>query len=466
MELFERWAWYGMFMVLALYLTLPADQGALGFSQAQKGQMMGTVTFMLYLLPIFTGALADRLGYRKVLAASYIILLSGYFLMSRFETYWSVYMVFVLIAIGGSMFKPVISATIARTTDARNSGLGFGIFYMIVNIGAFIGPIFASKMRAFDWDYVFYISSFIIGLNLVMLLFYREPAGERKTGSIGSEIKTVLSNVVKVLTDFKFTLFLLIIAGFWSMYLQLFYSLPVYIGQWMDTSLIYNWLADFSPNLAAAVGTSEGIVNPEMLTNMDAMFIVMFQVLVSGFVMRFKPLSTMMSGILIASLGIGLMFAFNNPFYLFVSILIFGLGEMTTSPKVSEYIGRIAPEGKVALYMGCSYIPLALGNLAAGFLSGDLYESMSDKLSLLQREVAARGLDIPAIGGGFTQTQYTEQAASMMGMNQQQLTQYLWETYQPGDIWMVFSGIGLITFAALFLYDRLIVRGTLKKTAR
>lgn len=465
MELFERWAWYGMFMVLALYLTLPTDQGALGFSQAQKGQMMGTVTFMLYLLPIFTGALADRLGYRKVLAASYIILLTGYFLMSRFETYWSVYMVFVLIAIGGSMFKPVISATIARTTDARNSGLGFGIFYMIVNIGAFIGPIFASKMRAFDWNYVFYISSFIIALNLLMLIFYREPAGERKTGSLRTEIKTVLTNVLKVLTDFKFTLFLLIIAGFWSMYLQLFYSLPVYIGQWMDTSLIYNWLANISPSLAGAIGTTEGLVNPEMLTNMDAMFIVMFQVLVSGFVMRFKPLSTMMSGILIASLGIGLVFAFNNPFYLFISILIFGLGEMTTSPKVSEYIGRIAPEGKVALYMGCSYIPLALGNLAAGFLSGDLYESMSDKLSLLQREVAVRGLDIPAISEGFTQTQYTEQAASMMGMNQQQLTQYLWETYQPGDIWMVFSGIGIITFAALFLYDRLLVRGRSDKPA-
>lgn len=458
MELFERWAWYGMFMVLALYLTLPTDQGALGFSQSQKGQMMGTVTFMLYLMPVFTGALADRLGYRKVLAVSYMVLATGYFLMSRFSSFWSVYMVFVLIAIGGALFKPVISATIARTTNERTSGLGFGIFYMIVNIGAFIGPLFASKLRGFDWDYVFYVSSLIIALNLLMLLLYREPPVTRKTEPFLSEVKTIILNVVKVVTDLRFTLFLIIIAGFWAMYLQLFYSLPVFIGQWMDTSLIYNWLNGFSSTLAQAAGTSGGRINPEMLTNMDAFFIVLFQVLVSRVVMRYKPLSTMMSGILIASLGIGLMFAFNNPFYLFVSILIFGLGEMTTSPKVSEYIGRIAPEGKEALYMGCSYIPLALGNLAAGFLSGDLYQLLSDKMSLLQREVEARGLSIPTVSENFTQTMYLDQAASAMHMNQQQLTQYLWDTYQPGNIWMVVSGIGVFTFAALFLYDRLLVR--------
>ena len=52
MELFERWAWYGMFAVLALYLTQSTDTGALGFTQAQKGNIMGTVTAILYFLPL------------------------------------------------------------------------------------------------------------------------------------------------------------------------------------------------------------------------------------------------------------------------------------------------------------------------------------------------------------------------------------------------------------------------------
>ena len=55
MELFERWAWYGLFAVLALYLTGSTDEGALGFTHTEKGQIMGIVTAILYLLPLFTG---------------------------------------------------------------------------------------------------------------------------------------------------------------------------------------------------------------------------------------------------------------------------------------------------------------------------------------------------------------------------------------------------------------------------
>ena len=82
MELFERWAWYGIFAVLALYLTHDKASGALGFSQTEKGIIMGTGTFLLYLLPVITGALADRYGYKKVLLISFIILMTGYLLLT------------------------------------------------------------------------------------------------------------------------------------------------------------------------------------------------------------------------------------------------------------------------------------------------------------------------------------------------------------------------------------------------
>ena len=85
MELFERWAWYGLFMVLAIYLTASKDTGALGFTQVQKGYLMGTVVAILYFLPVITGAIADKYGYRKVLIVSYIILLSGYLMMGLFK---------------------------------------------------------------------------------------------------------------------------------------------------------------------------------------------------------------------------------------------------------------------------------------------------------------------------------------------------------------------------------------------
>jgi len=463
MELFERWAWYGMFMLLALYLTKSTDTGALGFSQEQKGYLMGPVVAILYFMPLITGAIADRYGYKNVLIISYLIMSSGYFLMGIFKTYFSIYLVFIYVAVGAALFKPIISATIAKTTDDETSSIGFGIFYMMVNIGAFIGPVVASKMRWFDWQYVFITSSIVILVNLlIVIFFFKEPYHKKSVIPLGQSIKQIFKNIWLAVSDLKLLVFLLIIIGFWSMYNQLFYTLPVFIDQWMDTSVLYDAISGFSPKLATAVGTTEGTIAPEMLTNIDAFYIIVFQILVSAFVMRFKPLNAMMSGILVNAIGLALTFSTNNPFYLFISILIFGLGEMASSPKITEYIGKIAPREKVALYMGASFLPMAGGNFFAGILSGDVYGSMSDKITLLQREVEIRALDLPEISGSFTQSEYFLRAGELMGMNQHELTTYLWNTYHPGNIWMVFAGIGLGTVILLFLYDRFILS---KKTA-
>lgn len=459
MELFERWAWYGLFNVLAIYLTDSTDTGALGFSQAQKGSMMGIVTAILYFLPVITGAIADRLGFKKVLLISFGILSSGYLMMGYFTNYSVLFLVFLFVAIGGAFFKPVISATISKTTTDSTSSIGFGIFYMMVNIGALIGPIFASKLREVSWDYVFWMSAGIIILNFVLVLFfYQEPAREKSTAPLAQALRQVFANVFMALRDWRFFTFLVIIIGFWSMYFQLFYTLPVFIQQWMDTSLIYDWLMGFAPGLAHFFGTDAGIINPEMLINIDAFYIVTFQVLVSSLVMRLKPLNSMIAGILVASVGMGLIFATNNPFYLFPAILIFAIGEMSSSPKITEYIGKIAPGNRVALYMGCSFLPMSGGNFFAGILSGDVYGRMSDKLSLMQREMMARGIDLPEISAQFSQNDYMQLAAKKTGMTPVEMTQYLWETYHPEHIWMVFTGIGLATVLLLFLYDRLILK--------
>ena len=83
---------------------------------------------------------------------------------------------------------------------------------------------------------------------------------------------------------------------------------------------------------------------------------------------------------------------------------------------------------------------------------------MSDKITLLKTEVAARGLQIPNISDSFTQNDYINQASKLMGMNKHELTQFLWNTYHPSNIWMVFSGIGVFTALMLFLYDRLLLK--------
>ncbi len=147
MELFERWAYYGMFAVLSVYLTDPISKGGLGFNQEQRGVMQAVVTAVLYLLPILGGAIADRFGYRKVLIAAFVTLASGYFAMGQFHAYAPVFISFLIVAVGGAIFKPIIVATVSKTSAKGSDTLGFGIFYMIVNIGGFIGPWAASKMR-------------------------------------------------------------------------------------------------------------------------------------------------------------------------------------------------------------------------------------------------------------------------------------------------------------------------------
>ncbi len=461
MELFERWAWYGLFAVLALYLTKSTDEGALGFTQSQKGSIMGTVTAILYFLPIITGAFADRLGYKKVLIFAYIILSSGYVFMGYVDSYFLVYLAFLWVALGAALFKPVISATIAKSTTKETSSIGFGIFYMMVNVGGFIGPIFSSKLRgAFGWKIVFIMAASAILVNLVLLLlFYKEPYRDEVKDSLGQTILKSLKNIWTAIKDKKLFIFLLIMVGFWTMFNQLFYTLPNFIDQWVNTRIIYDSLADISPALAAMIGTKEGTIAPEMLVNLDAGAIILFQVLISTIVMKWRPINSIISGIIVTAIGIGVAFGTGNGFYVILGIFIFAIGEMASSPKFTEYIGRIAPKNKEALYMGTSFLPVAAGNLITGYLSGDLYESWSDKVSLLKTEVAKRGLEIPEIANGFSQNDYYNRAGELMGMDQQQLTDFLWNNYNPSKIWMVFSAIGVATIIALLLYDKFVLGG-------
>jgi len=459
MELFERWAWYGLFTVLALYLTKSTDEGALGFTQIQKGAIMGTVTAILYFLPIFTGALADRVGYRKILIIAFSILFSGYLLMGQVTSYAAVYFAFLWVALGAALFKPVISATVTKTTDEESSSIGFGIFYMMVNVGGFVGPIFSSKLRhTYGWKIVFFMAASAILVNMLLVIFlYKEPDRKKSVETLGQTILKSLKNIWTALKDRKLLIFLIIMIGFWTMFNQLFYTLPNFIDQWVDTTVMYNSIANISPALAAAFGTPEGTIAPEMLVNLDAGAIIIFQILVSSLVMKLRPINGIISGIIVNSIGIGLSFATGNPFYVVIGIFVFAIGEMACSPKFTEYVGKIAPKGKEALYMGTSFLPVAAGNFITGFLSGDVYQAWSDKLHLVQLEVAKRGIVLPKITPEFSQNDYINKAAEKMGMNSHQLTDFLWNSYNPSKIWILFSAIGVATVIGLYLYDKFVL---------
>ena len=296
MELFERWAWYGFFMLFANYLTQSTELGALGLSQTEKGIIMGVGTFLLYMLPTVTGAIADKYGFKRMLFIAFIVYTSAFLIMPLCKSFATVFIAYIYLALGAALFKPIISATVAKTTDDKTASIGFGIFYMMVNIGAFVGPLFALYLKKLSFNSVFYISSAIIALNFLVLIFYKEPKTEKKDESLAKSLKTILTNIKIVFTDRKFVIFLLIVAGFWTMYNQLFFMLTVFIDQWVDTSNMFKFFEVNWPWIVQTYGKEGNQMQAEFLTNFDALYIIIFQIIVSTIVMRLKPLSSMIIG--------------------------------------------------------------------------------------------------------------------------------------------------------------------------
>ncbi len=484
-ELLERYAWYGLFAVLGIYLT-----NELGFSSIQRGDIMSIVTAILYFLPIFTGAIADKIGYKLTLAIAYVILMTGYFLMGQVTSYYAVFAVFLYVALGAAMFKPVASAIVTKTTNKENSSFGFGLFYMMVNIGGFFGPLIVGLLRNdFGWSVVFWSSSIAILLNLILLFFFEEPGREKIEESAAEMIKRSVMNIIEALRDLRLSLLLLIMVGFWLMFNQLFYTLPNFIDDWVRTQDFYQWLHGIWPAFANYFKNEQGGINPEQIVNLDAFFIMIFQIAVSYIILKWKPINAMMTGIFITILGIGLSFYSDNPFYTILGILIFALGEMTSNPKFSDYIAQISPKGKEALYMGTYFLPIAAANYLTTYISGNLYQNKADKLTLLFKYLTEKGVKIVDQASGKFVTYTTEgiqliddkgqilknlkpgikreeifnQAAEKLSMSPMELKTYLWDTYHPNQIWWVMAGVGAATFIGLLIYNYTIGRS--KKNA-
>lgn len=322
MEIFERLAWYGFFTVSSLYMTTPLAHGGLGLSDNERGFLQGIVPFILYILPVFTGALADRYGYRKMFIISLIIMSPSYFLLGQVKGFWTFCAMFTLVALGAALFKPIAVGTVGRCTDESNRGLGFGIFYMMINVGGFIGPIVAGYVRAISWDLVFAMSSFWILISIFpAVFFYRDPPKSsndtRSITQVFMGAREVLGNVrllifviplvaalvllakdnsaILTLTflvvgwiainaiwsyfvskrisrawysqpikmgDAHFVAYLLVLSIFWAVYYQIFLTLPLYIRDFVDTSDLVDILKAVNPAFANILAN----VNVERVT--------------------------------------------------------------------------------------------------------------------------------------------------------------------------------------------------------
>ena len=183
-------------------------------------------------------------------------------------------------------------------------------------------------------------------------------------------------------------------------------TVPEYIRDYVDTTDITATLGlgDFSWGRAML---DNGQIKPEFLINLNAMGIIFFQVLISYFVRKTRPLTSIIIGVGVTVLSFLIYLVSDQGWIVVAAVLVFSVGEMLASPRSKEYAGRIAPPEKVGMYMGYFYWCVALGNLFGGLLSGVCYQHYGPS-----------------------------------------------GTNRPDIMWLIFAGLAAFTAVTLVIYDR------------
>src|SRR5256712_7997857 len=175
-EMWERFSYYGMRAFLIFYMTASTGAGGLGFDVAKAGSVYGTYAGSIWAATIGGGIVADRLlgAYRSVLIGGIIIAL-GHFTLA-FKALPFFYSGLVLIVLGTGLLKPNATTLLGSLYDAQDArrDAGFSIFYMGINLGAFIGPLIAGALaQRVDWHLGFACAGVGMTLGLVQYVFGR-----------------------------------------------------------------------------------------------------------------------------------------------------------------------------------------------------------------------------------------------------------------------------------------------------
>ena len=418
-EMWERFSFYGMQGILAIYLYYSATQGGLGLDQGTALSIVGAYGGAVYLSTILGAWVADRiLGAERVLFVSAIVIMCGHIALALLPGFWGVGVGLVLVAIGSGGLKATATSVVGTlySADDPRRDAGFALFYLGINLGAFAGPLLTGLLQStlgFHWG--FGLAAVGMALGLVQYSFGRKnlPDAAREVPNplpkerypmvigvalvgIAAIVVLVLTGVIRadnlaviviiavivaavayfavILTSKRVTsdersrvwgflpLFITSVA-FWSLYQQQFTVLTVYSDQRLDRNL-FGWEMPVS---------WVNSINPIFIIILSGVFAAIWAKLGSR-----QPSTPVKFGLATMVMGAAFLMFLpfagggpnSTPLLAIVRILfVFTVAELLLSPVGLSVTTKLAPDAFHTQMVALFFLSVALGTAIAGQLA-------------------------------------------------------------------------------------------------
>ncbi len=435
-EMWERFSYYGMRALLVLYLV-----NSLNYSESDALHIYAVYTGLVYLTPLIGGYLADRfLGTQKSIFIGGVTMMIGHFLMA-FPDY--LYLAIGMLIIGNGYFKPNISSLLGRLykSDDLRRDSGFSIFYVGINLGAFLAPLIVGYVgETINWHYGFAIAGFGMLAGLIQFYFGQSKIIKEDTSLQSKKLKsadwlliTIISviniplillilQVNQVLNNFFFEILLAVIVIIFS-YLftrkkQLVSAKEdlkkiIYIGV-LSIFVIFFWVgfeqAGGSLTLFANNSVDRNflgfIIPASFFQSINPLIIILIGPMIANFWLRvdrsknnINTPQKMGLGLLLLAGGFFLITLVNNASDTSISLwwlvgvyFLHTLGELCLSPIGLSMVTKVSPKKIASLMMGFWFLSSAVANFMAGKLPGILESNNLDLFTFLTVTSVVAGL--------------------------------------------------------------------------
>jgi proton-dependent oligopeptide transporter, POT family len=361
-ELWERYSFYSMMAILSLYMN-----EALHFNVAKVGQVIGAYQAGVYLMPVAGGLIADRwLGFGRAIVVGGVLMMFGHLVLGV-EALSFFYTGLVLLACGSGLLKPNVSTLVGNLyrDQPQLRDQGFNIYYMGVNIGAFVSPLTVAWLRNhYGWSVAFMSAAVAMLFSLITFIAFKRYVASAETKVDESTARAAMlppsevrSRVITLLAIFAISFV------FWIAFYQIFYTFTF----WARDNTATSW-------------------NPETFQTFEPLGVIALSpvlVVLWAWLQRrgaepSTPVKMLLGVVLVAIAFAALGYAGTiggdtgrvSPLWLISANILIAIGEIALSPMGMSLVNRLSPPTLRGLMMGGWFASLGLGAYMSGSIGG------------------------------------------------------------------------------------------------